>query len=113
MTQKCAKKLVLLKTFYYRARTQDDKYNANNTDFVTNPSTVSRSAIRQLTDKNYNPIENEYFLFAPRIYIPPNNPISGINRQTIQDTNMIKTKCGFISFNTFFLMTLHHILTQN
>jgi hypothetical protein len=98
---KCAKKLVLLKTLYFRARTQDDKYNANRTEYITNPPTNSSSSIRYILDKNYNPIKNEYISFN-KILIPANNPISGINKQTIQDNVMIKTKCGFVSFNTFF-----------
>jgi hypothetical protein len=43
MSHKCAKKLVLLKTFYYRARTQDGLDTANRTEFITNPLTNSRS----------------------------------------------------------------------
>jgi len=101
MSQKCAKKLVLLKTFYYRARTQDDKDNANKTNFVTNPSTISHSSIRRMTDKNFNSIKNEFILF-PSIRISANNPISGINKQITQDSLIIKTKCGFVSANTFF-----------
>ena len=101
MTQKCVKKLVLLKTFYYRSRTQDDKYNGNITYFVTNPSTNSYSAIFILTDKNYNPIKNEFIQYNA-IRIPANNKISGITKQTSQDNIMIKTKCGFVSANTFY-----------
>jgi len=101
MSQKCAKKLVLLKTFYYIARTQDDKDTGNRTLFITNPSTNSRSSIFRITDKKYNPIENEFILLNKSV-IPANNPISGINRQTVQDNIMIKTKCGFVSANTFY-----------
>ena len=101
MTQKCAKKLVLLKTFYYRTRTQDGQDNANATNFVTNPTTDSRSSIRYMTDKNYNSIKNEFIEFN-KILIPANNPISGITKQTFQETLMIKTKCGFVSANTFY-----------
>ena len=102
MTQKCVKKLVLLKTFYYRSRTQDDKYNGNITYFVTNPSTNSYSAIFILTDKNYNPIKNEFISFYNKIRIPANNPISGITKQKSQEIVMIKTKSGFVSANTFY-----------
>jgi hypothetical protein len=102
MTQKCAKKLVLLKTFYYRNETQDGKDTSNKTIFITNPSTTSFSSIRYITDKNYNIIENE-FIEWNTITIPSNNPISGIPKQTSQQTIMIKTKCGFVSFNTFTL----------
>jgi len=98
---KCAKKLVLLKTLYYTTQTQDDQSNANSITFITNPVTSSRTTIRHLTDKNYYPIKNDYILFIP-IRIPPNNPISGITTQTFQYTIMIKTKCGFVSTNTFF-----------
>jgi hypothetical protein len=101
MSQKCAKKLVLLKTYYYIAKTQDDKDTGNRTLFITNPSTNSRSSIFRITDKNYNPIENEFILFN-KILIPANNIISGITKQTVQDTLMIKTKCGFVSANTFY-----------
>jgi hypothetical protein len=51
--------------------------------------------------KNYNPIENE-FILGNLIRIPANNSISEINKQTSQDTIMIKTKCGFVSANTFY-----------
>ena len=104
MSQKCAKKLVLLKTYYYIAKTQDDKDTGNRTLFITNPSTNSRSSIFRITDKNYNPIENEFILFN-KILIPANNIISGITKQTLQETVMIKTKCGFVSANTFYFDT--------
>jgi len=102
MSQKCAKKLVLLKTFYYRFRTQDRQDNANATEFITNPPTNSRSSIFRITDKNYFPIDNEFISFYNKIRITVNNPISEINKQTSQDTVMIKTKCGFVSANTFY-----------
>jgi len=101
MSQKCGKKLVLLKTFYYRIRTQDDKYNANIINFITNPLTSSISNIRYLTDKNYNSIKDEFLVYNS-IQIPPNNPISGITKQIFQETLMLKTKCGFVSANTFY-----------
>ena len=101
MSQKCAKKLVLLKTFYYTTQNKDDKYNGNRTEFITNPSTSSASSIYRITDKNFNPIENA-FLLGNKIIIPANNSISGITKQTSQDNIMIKTKCGFVSANTFY-----------
>ena len=112
MSQKCEKKLVLLKTFYFRARTQDDQDNSNKTFFITNPSTISFSSIRYLTDKNFNPIKNEFISFYNKIRIPANNPISGINKQTSQEIVMIKTKCGFVSANTFYFDdTSSHLIT--
>jgi len=101
MSQKCAKKLVLLKTFYYKSQFQDGQTTTNRTFYITNPSTTSFSNIRYLTDKNYYPIENEFIQFNA-IRIPPNNPNSGINKQISQDNFMIKTKCGFVSANTFY-----------
>jgi len=103
MTQKCkcGKKLVLLKTLYFRNKTQDGLENVNSTNFITNPPTASRSAIRHMTDKNFNSIKNAFIEFNT-IIIPPNNPDSGITEQTFQQTIMIKTKCGFVSANTFF-----------
>jgi len=101
MSQKCAKKLVLLNTFYYRAKTQDGELISNYTNFVTNPLTFSSSTIIRITDKNLNPIKNEFIEFNT-IRILPNNSISGITDQTFQETVMIKIKCGFVSFNTFY-----------
>ena len=101
MSQKCEKKLVLLKTYYYRNRTQDGQSLANATNYVTNPLTASDSSIRRMTDKNFNPIDNGFVEFTT-ILIPDNNPISGITNATFQDTVMIKTKCGFVSANTFY-----------
>ena len=95
------KKLVLLKTFYYRARTQDGQNLANEINYITNPLTSSVSKIRRMTDKNYNPIDNRFIEFTT-ILIPANNPISGITNATFQDTVMIKTKRGFVSANTFY-----------
>jgi hypothetical protein len=95
------KKLVLLKTFYYRNKTQDGKNISNATNFVTNPPTDSRSSIRRMTDKTYIPIKNEYVLYH-LIQIPASNSISGITDQIFQETLMIKTKCGFISANAFY-----------
>jgi len=102
MSQKCGKKLVLLKTFYYRSQTQDGLDNANSTEFITNPLTSTRSSIRRMTDKNFYPIKNEFIEFTT-IIIKANNPISGITKQIFQQTFMIKTKCGFLSANTFYL----------
>jgi len=101
MSQKCAKKLVLLKTFYYRSQTQDGLDNANRTYFITNLPTTSSSSIRYLTDKNYNSIKNEFIQFNA-IRIPANNLISEITKQITQDNVMLKTKCGFVSANTFY-----------
>ena len=33
---------------------------------------------------------------------PANNPISGITKQVFQESVMVKTKCGFVSANTFY-----------
>ena len=108
---KCAKKLVLLKTLYYRAKTQDGQTNANRTDYITNPLTFSSSSIRSMTDKNCNLIKNEFIEFN-LIRIPANNSISGISKQTTQDTIMIKTKLGFVSANTFYFdSTSSHTIT--
>jgi len=101
MSHKCEKNLVLLKTYYYRNKTQDGKTLANATIFVTNPLTTSDSSIRRMTDKNFNPVKNGFVEFNT-IIIPANNPISGITKQTFQETVMIKTKCGFVSANTFY-----------
>jgi hypothetical protein len=106
---KCAKKLVLLKTFYFTAKTQDNKYDGNFVEFITNPPATnspsygsSYSFILSLTDKNYNHIKDEFIVYQ-NIRILANNPISGINKKTHQDNFMIKTKCGFVSGNTFYL----------
>ena len=101
MTQKCAKKLVLLKTFYYRTRTQDNQRLSNYTFYNTNPITDSNSTIKRMTDKNFNPIQNE-FIVLNTVIISENNSISGITKQTFQETLMIKIKCGFVSANTFY-----------
>jgi hypothetical protein len=101
MTQKCAKKLVLLKTFYYRTRTQDNQRLSNYTFYNTNPITESNSTIKRMTDKNFNPIQNE-FIVLNTVIISANNSISGITKQTFQETLMIKIKCGFVSANTFY-----------
>jgi len=125
MSQKCKKKLVLLKTYYYRSRTQDGQSLVNATNFVTNNNpmpgihkqifqetimikpkcgTSSDSSIRSMTDKNFNPIKNKFVEFTT-IIIPPNNHISGITEPVLQETVMIKTKCGFVSANTFYFNT--------
>ena len=104
MSQKCAKKLVLLKTYYYKFRNQDGQPLSNTTNYVTDPTTDSSSYILHLTDKNYNPIKNDFVEFTT-IIIPANNPISGITKQTFQESVMIKTKCGFVSANTFYFDT--------
>ena len=101
MSQKYEKKLVLLKTYYYRNRTQDGQSLANATNYVTNPLTASDSSIRRMTDKNFNPIDNGFVEFTT-ILIPDNNPISGITKQVFEESVMVKTKCGFVSANTFY-----------
>jgi hypothetical protein len=101
MTQKCAKKLVLLKTFYYRVADQDVQPLSNYIYYNTNPITASDSSIRRMTDKNFNPIDTGFFEFTT-IHIPANNSISGINKKTLQETLMLKTNCGFVSANTFY-----------
>ena len=87
-------KLVLLKTYYYIAKAQD-------IEFITNPSSFTRSATLHITDKNFNPIENEFINYEI-IRIIANNPISGITKKTSQDNIMIKTQSGFVSANTFY-----------
>ena len=101
MTQKCAKKLVLLKTYYYRGRNKDDQRLSNYIYYNTNPPADSDSTIRKMTDKNYNLSENGFVLFNS-VLIPSNDPISEISKQTIHETLMIKTDCGFVSGNTFY-----------
>jgi hypothetical protein len=110
MSQKCAKKLVLLKTYYYKFRNQDGQLLSNTTNYVTDPTTDSSSYILHLTDKNYNPIKNDFVEFNT-IIIPANNPISGITNQTLQETLMIKTKCGFVSANTFYFDSSSSVIT--
>ena len=100
MSQKCAKKLVLLKTYYYKFRNQDGQPLSNTTKYVTDPITDSSSYILHLTDKNYNPIKN--VVEFTTVIIPANNPNSGITKQTFKESLMIKTKCGFVSANTFY-----------
>lgn len=107
MTLKCSKcpnNLVLLKKLYYRISNQDGDFLANSTNFITSPLTDSQSYIWRLTDKNYNPINNG-FVQASSIQIPPNNNLSGITKKTIQESFMLKTKCGFLSANTFYFDT--------
>ena len=99
--KKCSKKLILLKTYYYKSSNQDGQSLANSFIFITNPVTTSDSTIRRMTDKNYNPIENKFIEYKT-ILIPSNNPISGISNQYFDETLMIKTKCGFVSANTFY-----------
>jgi len=111
MTQKVCKKLVLLKNYYYRAKTEDIKRFSNYTNFVTNPLTFSESSIRRMTDKNFNNFLSDGFIEFNTIVIPPNNPNSGITEQTYQETVMIKTKCGFVSANTFYFDNSSSIVT--
>jgi len=101
MSQKCAKKLVLLKTLYYRIRTQDGELISNYIYYKTNPTTDSDSSICYMTDKNFKSIKSDFINFNG-ILITPNNSISGINKTVVQETLMLKTKCGFVSANTFY-----------
>lgn len=39
--KKCSKKLVLLKTYYYKSSNQDGQSLANSVTFITNPVTTS------------------------------------------------------------------------
>jgi hypothetical protein len=110
MTQKCAKKLVLLKTYYYKLKNQDGQLLTNRTNYITNPLTASYSSIIRMTDKNYIPIKNEFIEYNG-ILIPANNSISGITKQTYQETLMLKTKCGFISANTFYFDNTSDVTT--
>ena len=96
------KNLVLLKTYYYRALNQVGENVGNQINFVTNPLTSSTCIIRKMTDKNYNPINNS-FIDITTIKIPNDNPISYINDKYNNETLMIKTKCGFVSANTFYV----------
>ena len=100
MSQKHAKKLGLLKTYYYKFRNQDGQPLSNATNYVTDPTTESSSYILHLTDKNYNPIKN--VIGFTTVIIPANNPNSGITKQTFKESFMIKTKYGFVSANTFY-----------
>ena len=97
----CSKKLVLLKTYYYKSSNQDGQSLGNSITLITNPLTDSGYSIRRMTDKNYNPIDNGFVEFTT-ILIPANNPISGITKQVFQEYVMVKTKCGFVSANTFY-----------
>ena len=99
--KKCSKKLVLLKTYYYKSSNQEGQSLGNSITLITNPLTDSGYSIRRMTDKNYNPIENKFIEYKT-IIIPANNPISGISNQYFDETLMIKTKCGFVSANTFY-----------
>jgi hypothetical protein len=111
MIRKCSKKLVLLKTFYYRVADQDVKPLSNYVYYNTNPITASDSSIRYMTDKNFNPIDTGFFEFTT-IHIPANNSISGITKQTFQETLMLKTKCGFVSANTFYFDNSSNSITS-
>lgn len=101
MSQESSKKLILIKNLYYRIRNQDGILLANETIYKTNPPTASSSGIIRLTDKNYTPVDNG-FMNWNFVVIPANNPLSGITKQIFQETLMIKTKCGFVSANTFY-----------
>jgi hypothetical protein len=100
----CSKKLVLLKTYYYRTNNQNGQSLANNIIIKTDPLTSSRCTIYRMTDKNYNPIENKNIEFKTFV-IPSNNPISGITNQYFDQTAMIKTKNNFVSGNAIYADT--------
>jgi hypothetical protein len=85
------KKLVLLKTFYYRSKTQDGLNNANRTYFIMNPPIALSAKIRYLTYNNFNSIKNQFISYnAARI--PSNNNISEITKQTFQENSYDKNK---------------------
>ena len=100
----CSKKLVLLKTYYYRTNNQHGQSLANTVIIKTDPLTSSRCTIYRMTDKNFNPIENKNIEFKTFI-IPSNNNISGITSEYFDQTIMIKTKNNFVSGNTIYTDT--------
>ncbi len=97
-----SKKLVLLKTLYYRRADQNGTSLGNLVQFNTQPQTNSDSLILRLTDKNYNPIDNGFIEFNTIIIPADNSSNSGITKQVFQETIMIKTKSDFVSANTFY-----------
>ena len=97
-----SKKLVLLKTLYYRRDDQNGTSIGNSVQFNTQPQTNSESLIFRLTDKNYNPIDNGFIEFNTIIIPADNSSNSGITKQIFQETIMIKTKSDFVSANTFY-----------
>ena len=96
MTKNCSKKLVLLKTYYYRFRNQQGQSLANSVTFITNPLTASDDSVVRMTDKNYNPVENKVINFVTLV-IPTDNPISGITTQYFNESFIINTKCSSVS----------------
>ena len=96
------KKLVLLKTLYYRINDQNGTFLGNSVQFSTQPQTDSESYILRLTDKNYNPIDNGFIEYNAIIIPADNSSNSGITKQVFQETLMIKTKSDFVSANTFY-----------
>ena len=100
MLGKCSKKLVLIKTLYYRIKNQNGQLLNNATEFLTSPK-GSEYGIVRLTNNKYNPVKNEYVVFNT-ILIPARNNISGITEQTIQEGLLIKTKTGFVNAETFY-----------
>jgi hypothetical protein len=96
------KKLVLLKTLYYRRADQNGTSLGNSVQFSTQPQTESESLILRLTDKNYNPIDNGFIEINTIIIPADNSSNSGITKQVFQETLMIKTKSDFVSANTFY-----------
>ena len=106
-----SKKLVLLKTLYYRIKGQNGTFLGNSIQFNTQPQTDSESYILRLTDKNYNPIDNEFIEFNTIIIPADNSNNSGITKQAFQETLMIKTKSDFVSANTFYFESSSSIVT--
>ena len=106
-----SKKLVLLKTLYYRIKDQNGTFLGNSVQFNTQPQTDSESYILRLTDKKYNPIDNEFIEFNTLIIPADNLNNSGITKQAFQETLMIKTKSDFVSANTFYFESSSSIVT--
>jgi hypothetical protein len=105
------KKLVLLKTLYYRINDQNGTFLGNSVQFSTQPQTDSESYILRLTDKNYNPIDNGFIEYNAIIIPADNSSNSGITKQVFQETLMIKTKSDFVSANTFYFDSSSSIVT--
>ena len=106
-----SKKLVLLKTLYYRVKNNSGSFLSNSIEFDTNPKTESQSYILRLTDKNYNPIDNGFIEFNTVLIPADNSSNSGITQQAFQETLMIKTKSDFVSANTFYFDSSSSIVT--
>jgi len=100
MLGKCSKNLVLIKTLYYRIKSQDGKLLTNATEYLTSPKGSEYNIVR-LTNKKYKPVEDDYVVFNT-ILIPARNKLSKITEQTIQEGLIIKTKTGFVNAETFY-----------